>query len=179
MNDRCPACGADYRGTPYCTACGARVEETPAIAPPAPASYASFGRRLAAFLLDGMLVGATGLLLALGASAAYFAGARQLPEGYWQDGFLTWWMVIGGVLLLAYHTVFVGGSGQTPGKRTLGIAVADVGVRRLGYGRAFLRTLCYEVSAFLCYLGFLWALWDKRHQAWHDKIAGTVVVRRD
>jgi uncharacterized RDD family membrane protein YckC len=24
--------------------------------------------------------------------------------------------------------------------------------------------------------GFLWVIWDKRKQGWHDKIAGTVVI---
>ncbi len=186
MTDRCPACGADYRGTPYCTACGAKVADPLSAFPPAaapspapPPRYASFGQRLVAFILDGIIIGATALFLALGATFAYFTGARQLPEGYWKESFTTWWVVISLVLMVAYHTVFIGESGQTPGKRALGIAVADTGVRRLGYGRAFLRTLCYEVSGFLFYLGFFWALWDKRHQAWHDKIAGTVVVRKD
>lgn len=27
-------------------------------------------------------------------------------------------------------------------------------------------------------IGFFWAIWDKDNQALHDKIAGTVVVRR-
>ena len=41
-----------------------------------------------------------------------------------------------------------------------------------------MRTLGYAVSVFfVTFLGFLWALWDKKNQAWHDKIAGTVVIR--
>jgi uncharacterized RDD family membrane protein YckC len=27
------------------------------------------------------------------------------------------------------------------------------------------------------FVGFLWIIWDAEKQAWHDKIAGTVVVR--
>jgi uncharacterized RDD family membrane protein YckC len=27
------------------------------------------------------------------------------------------------------------------------------------------------------YLGLLWVLWDPQKQGWHDKMAGTVVVR--
>ncbi|MBN1351073.1 peptidylprolyl isomerase [candidate division KSB1 bacterium] len=33
------------------------------------------------------------------------------------------------------------------------------------------------ISAVPLFLGFLWALWDERRQAWHDKIAGTVVIQ--
>jgi hypothetical protein len=35
------------------------------------------------------------------------------------------------------------------------------------------------VSGFFAGLGFFWAIWDRDSQAWHDKLAGTVVVRRD
>lgn len=33
------------------------------------------------------------------------------------------------------------------------------------------------VSALVLYLGYLWAIFDKDRQSWHDKIAGTVVVK--
>lgn len=44
-----------------------------------------------------------------------------------------------------------------------------------GLGWAFLRWLGYYVSSIFM-LGYLWAIWDSKRQAWHDKIAGTVVV---
>jgi uncharacterized RDD family membrane protein YckC len=40
-----------------------------------------------------------------------------------------------------------------------------------------LRYIGYFLSALPLYLGFLWALWDRRHQGFHDKLAGTTVVR--
>ncbi len=48
-----------------------------------------------------------------------------------------------------------------------------------GFWRMVLReTIGKGVSGIIFGLGFLWAIWDKDNQAWHDKIAGTVVVRR-
>ncbi len=48
-----------------------------------------------------------------------------------------------------------------------------------GFWRMVLReTLGKGISAIVFCLGFFWAMWDKDNQAWHDKIAGTVVVRR-
>lgn len=48
-----------------------------------------------------------------------------------------------------------------------------------GFWRMVLReTIGKGVSGIFFGLGFLWAIWDKDNQAWHDKIAGTVVVRR-
>jgi uncharacterized RDD family membrane protein YckC len=46
----------------------------------------------------------------------------------------------------------------------------------LGYGKAFLRWIGRIVSGAICLLGYLWMIWDKEKQTWHDKIAGTVVV---
>ncbi|RYY81863.1 MAG: RDD family protein, partial [Comamonadaceae bacterium] len=37
--------------------------------------------------------------------------------------------------------------------------------------------LAYFVSAIPLCIGFLWVAWDPRKQGWHDKLAGTVVVR--
>jgi uncharacterized RDD family membrane protein YckC len=43
-------------------------------------------------------------------------------------------------------------------------------------GRLVLRYLGYYVSIFTLCLGFLWIIFDKRKQGFHDKIAGTVVI---
>ena len=40
-----------------------------------------------------------------------------------------------------------------------------------------LRYLCYYVSSIPLFLGILWVGIDKRKQGWHDKIAGTVVIK--
>jgi uncharacterized RDD family membrane protein YckC len=31
-------------------------------------------------------------------------------------------------------------------------------------------------SAFFFYIGYLWMLWDREKQTWHDKVARSVVV---
>ena len=40
------------------------------------------------------------------------------------------------------------------------------------------RYLCYYLSSLLLGLGFIWVAFDSRKQGWHDKLAGTLVVRR-
>ena len=42
-----------------------------------------------------------------------------------------------------------------------------------GVGRFFARIL----STIVCYLGYLWMLWDPQKQTWHDKMARTKVVK--
>ena len=70
--------------------------------------------------------------------------------------------------------------GATPGKIALGLQIVDAeGGGRPGLGRLALRFLGYFVSAFPLYIGFLWAAFDRRGQAWHDKIARTLVINAE
>jgi uncharacterized RDD family membrane protein YckC len=119
---------------------------------------AGFWRRFGAYFLDSILIGiVVGILTAVLKTTGYFVG-----------------IAIG----LAYFVYFEGSpSGQTVGKRVLDIRVIDYATGgSLGYGKAFLRWIGRIVSGAICLLGYLWMIWDKEKQTWHDKIAGTVVV---
>ena len=72
------------------------------------------------------------------------------------------------------------GKGMTPGKWILGEQVVEkLSGKYPGFWRMVLReTIGKFVSGIFLGLGYFWAIWDKDNQAWHDKIAGTVVVRR-
>ncbi len=66
----------------------------------------------------------------------------------------------------------------TPGKMILGLKVVDMNSGRpLSIGQAIGRYLGYFVSTIPLLLGFFWVAWDRKKQAWHDKLASTVVVR--
>ena len=78
---------------------------------------------------------------------------------------------------IAYYTYLEGSSGQTLGKKALGIRVVDLGGGgSIGFGRAFIRYIGRIVSAIPLFLGYFWMLWDKEKQTWHDKFANSVVV---
>ena len=49
----------------------------------------------------------------------------------------------------------------------------------IGYSHGFLRTLGKILSGIPCDLGYLWMLWDREKQCWHDKLANDVVVPVD
>jgi uncharacterized RDD family membrane protein YckC len=69
-------------------------------------------------------------------------------------------------------------AGATPGKMLLRMKIIDAETGRdATFGMLALRYLGYFVSMLPLYLGVLWVGWDKRKQGFHDKIAGTVVVR--
>lgn len=70
------------------------------------------------------------------------------------------------------------GRGRSPGKWLFGVQVRRLDGRALGLWDAFGRAGGYFASASTFGLGFLEAAWDPNRQAMHDRIAGTVVVRR-
>lgn len=72
-------------------------------------------------------------------------------------------------------------SGTTPGKRLMGLQVVRTQTGGIpGFGVMFVREVVGRfVSGVFLGLGYLWAVFDRNGQAWHDKIASTVVVRVD
>jgi uncharacterized RDD family membrane protein YckC len=122
---------------------------------------AGFWRRFAAALIDGIIVGIVGGILdAVLHSTGYFLAV---------------------VLGVAYYGVLEGSaSGQTIGKRGMGIRVYDLrGRGPIGFGRGVGRYFARILSAIPLFLGYFWMLWDGESQTWHDKLVGTVVVPVD
>jgi uncharacterized RDD family membrane protein YckC len=119
---------------------------------------ANFGQRLVAYLIDLILIAIVGGI----------AFAVDVTLGY----------IVYIVLGLVYFAYFEGsGSGQTIGKKLLKIRVIDFNTGGpIGFGRALVRYIARILSGVVCYLGYLWMLWDREKQTWHDKIGSTVVV---
>ncbi|MBU1237622.1 MAG: RDD family protein [Gammaproteobacteria bacterium] len=66
----------------------------------------------------------------------------------------------------------------TPGKMALSLHVVDADSgRTLSTGQSIGRYFAYIVSTLPLCIGFVWIAFDKRKQGWHDKLAGSVVVR--
>ncbi len=68
-------------------------------------------------------------------------------------------------------------TGQTPGKKIINIRIVKADGREINDADAVVRYLACWVS--LATLGFSWLIQrgDLRRQGWHDKIAGTVVIK--
>jgi uncharacterized RDD family membrane protein YckC len=81
-------------------------------------------------------------------------------------------------LLYFMNFVFLAGrTGQTLGKRIIGIRIVNEDGRPFGIKQALYRNvLGYALSAIGFLLGFVWIVWDRKQQGWHDKLAHTHVV---
>ena len=101
--------------------------------------------------------------------------------GYWDsdalikgpaDFLLTWVMPAAAIVLFWIYRQ------ATPGKMAIGARIVDAETGEPpGAARLIVRYLGYFVSTVPFFLGLLWVAFDPRKQGWHDKMAGTVVVR--
>jgi uncharacterized RDD family membrane protein YckC len=81
------------------------------------------------------------------------------------------------VVLAAYGAVMWKVRGSTVGGIVFDLHVVRLDGREVDWETAIIRALSCFLSLAVAGLGFIWIAFDGNHQAWHDKIAGTVVVR--
>jgi uncharacterized RDD family membrane protein YckC len=81
------------------------------------------------------------------------------------------------LMLATYGAIMWKLKGTTVGGIVCDLKVVRIGGGPLDWGIAIIRALGCFLSLVVCGLGFIWIAVDHDHQAWHDKIAGTVVVR--
>jgi uncharacterized RDD family membrane protein YckC len=155
------------------------VERAPGPARGAGAVPAGFGSRLAAGLIDGLIVSAGQLLLM--APVLYYWRTHELPA---TPADVTYWPILLSLLLVpvvmalgsVYYVYYWGVKGATPGKRLLGLVVEhEDGSRPIGLTRATLRILCYTLSGLILGIGFLMIAFGG--QGLHDRLAKTRVMR--
>jgi uncharacterized RDD family membrane protein YckC len=80
-------------------------------------------------------------------------------------------------LWLAYHVAMWTWNRSTIGGLAFGLQLVRADGRPLNFAVALVRALAGILSAVPFFLGFFWVAWDAEKQSWHDKIAGTIIVR--
>ena len=139
---------------------------------PTPA-YASWIQRVGAYLIDGIIVAPFSILASvLGRSTDSATGVQSLNVFYFV-------FTLAALVLTGYNRWFQAGkTGQSWGKKALNIRLlSDETGQPIGAGKAFLRDICHFVDGIICYIGFLFPLWDQKRQTLADKIVGTVVTK--
>jgi uncharacterized RDD family membrane protein YckC len=83
-----------------------------------------------------------------------------------------------GIAVFLYFGYLTGTTGQTPGRRVVGIRVLrEADGQVLGAGAGIGRGFLHILDALPLLLGFLWPIWDKKKQTFADKIIHSVVVK--
>lgn len=153
---------------------------------------ASWGVRLAAMLIDGVISNVLALILAVGTGFAVYGSTTgsDAESAAWVTGVLVY-LGVALVWFLLYDPLTMrrqgARNGQTWGKQWLGIRVVREDGQPVTAGTAFVRDVVMQGFVFGFLGGFffsaptlldgLWPLWDQRNQSLHDKVANTLVVR--
>jgi uncharacterized RDD family membrane protein YckC len=111
-----------------------------------------FWQRFAATLIDAVLIG------------VLMAFLRGRPPAF----ILIW---------TAYHIAMWTWKGTTIGGMVFGLKIIRTDGRAINFAIALVRALSAFLSAAAAFIGFFWAGWSADKQSWHDKIAGTYVVK--
>jgi len=133
--------------------------------------YAGFWIRVGASIIDSILI-----LIIIAPLLTFIYG-----EEYWlSEAFVqgTWDVLLNYILPAIAIIIFWVYRSATPGKMVLGLTIVDAQTGgKPTTGQFIGRYLGYYVSTIPLFLGLIWVGIDKRKQGWHDKLAGTVVIR--
>jgi uncharacterized RDD family membrane protein YckC len=81
------------------------------------------------------------------------------------------------LVIAVYGAIMWKVKGTTIGGIVFGLQVVRADGRPVDWSTAIVRALSCFLSLIVVGLGFIWIAFDDQRQGWHDKIAGTVVVR--
>lgn len=134
--------------------------------------YTGFWARTGASIIDSILVA----VIIFPLLTAYYGKSYWTSESLIQgpvDFLLSW------VLPAVAVVIFWVTRQATPGKMAIAARVVDA---KTGNNptttQCIVRYLGYFISMLPLFLGLIWVAFDGRKQGWHDKIAGTVVIRK-
>jgi uncharacterized RDD family membrane protein YckC len=126
---------------------------------PTATPYASWIQRVGAYLID-------------------FAPIWILEGIFYGIGILRVLVALAALGWTIYNRWYQGGTtGQSLGKKVLNLRlVSEQTGQPIGPLMAFVRDICHFIDGIICYIGFLFPLWDAKRQTLADKIVKTVVI---
>ena len=128
-------------------------------------TYAGFGIRFAALIIDSLIIGAVISTLSL-------VNITSITDTSASG------TIIQTLISLVYFITFTATTGQTLGKMALGIMVVDANGGKLSIGKVILReTIGKFVSFATLLIGFIIVVFDAQNQGFHDKIASSYVIK--
>jgi uncharacterized RDD family membrane protein YckC len=152
--------------------------QSPAADGPAPGvQFASLVPRLIGYIIDELIVG--------GASVVVIVVLAQVTSAAGENGrgLIAGLSIIASILIVLalwfiYFPWLWSHGGQTIGGKVVGIrVVSDEDGSPIGFLAGIARLIGYWVCQAVFFIGFLWAIIDKRKRGWHDLIAGTCVIK--
>jgi len=143
------------------------------------ADYANLGSRIVAIIVDLIILSLVMVIITLPfgllAGLSVMGNPAQLFAA--RSAFFVSFMVLNVLVWLLYFTYFEGTSGQTLGKKIMGIKVAKENGDPPSFMDALIRTILRIIDGIAFYLvGFIVILVSEKKQRLGDMAAGTIVV---
>ena len=123
--------------------------------------YGGFFSRLIAYTIDGIVT-------YVPFSFIFGFNSEKWSPAAWGIYFVLW---------TAYFVWMTGMYGATIGKMVMKLRITKEDGSKVNYPDALVREIASYLSLVVLCLGLLNVIWDKKKQAWHDKIAKTVVIK--
>ena len=130
-------------------------------------AYAGWLTRVGSYIIDWL---PSWILIVIGDVLAGHGGAGAGIAVVFYLAALGWWI---------YNRCYQAGrTGQSLGKKATDTRlIGEATGQPIGAGMAFVRDIAHIVDAAICYVGFLFPLWDAKKQTLADKIVHTLVVK--
>jgi uncharacterized RDD family membrane protein YckC len=157
--------------------------------PPGAVRPLQIGNRVLAYIIDVAIIAIPLFILEIIAAGMFVSSAKTTcdPNGFnchftAASGAAVVYLLVFvlGIAAFAYFVYLTGTTGQTPGKKWMGVKVVDAqSGAAIGIGRAFGRYIVQGLSNIICEAGLWSAFLDSssgRYQAWHDKALNTQVI---
>jgi uncharacterized RDD family membrane protein YckC len=159
-------------------------------------SYAGFGQRLLAFIIDGIIIGIvytvvltpimTVIGLGIASEAQNMSSMTEDEAAAATVGMVGSILAVVGTAIIAiyaiqllYYSIMESSKLQASvGKLAMGIKVVDLSGNRISFGTAFIRAIGKVLSGMIMYIGYLMAAFTEKKQGLHDMIASTLVVKK-
>ncbi len=133
--------------------------------------YAGFWIRVLAAIIDSLLIMIILVPILIGIYGNSYWLSEAFVRGFWDFVFTYILPAVAVVIFWVYKSA-------TPGKMALRLTIVDAKTgNHPTTGQFIIRYLGYYVSMIPLFLGIIWVGIDARKQGWHDKLAGTVVLR--
>lgn len=136
--------------------------------------YAGFWARTGATLIDTLLLMLITVPLLIGIYGWAYFDADQTDFIAGPADFLISW-VLPAIAVIIFWIM----RQATPGKMAISARIVDASSGKPASTSQLVgRYFAYFVSLIPLGLGIVWVAFDQRKQGWHDKLAGTVVIRK-
>jgi uncharacterized RDD family membrane protein YckC len=179
----CSKCGTENPSdAKFCIGCGVKIfDASMDVSPAFDVDYASFWERFLAYLIDSAVLTLGSVVV--GFLGAFFVGFVMAIMGMeveeMEDLFIVLYYILAFVLSWLYFTIMESSRMQaTLGKKVLNLTVTDMSDKRITFGKATGRYWSKLISGAIFCVGYIMAAFTEKHQALHDMIAGTLVVKK-